>query len=207
MNRREHWDSIYRSKSETQLSWYQPHAERSLRFIRDTGVENDARVVDVGGGASTLVDDLLDAEFSNVSVLDVSEVAIQAAQSRLGPRARRVTWILADIISAALPGAWYDVWHDRAVFHFLTSESDRALYVQKLKASLKPDGHVVIATFGLAGPQECSGLEVVRYSPESLQLELGIDEFELAAAEEEIHRTPLGMSQCYIYCRFRRHQA
>lgn len=206
MNRRKHWESVYQSKREAELGWYKRHLDISLGLIRESGVGMDARLIDVGGGASTLVDDLLETGFANVSVLDVSEAAIKAAESRLGSRAQGVNWIHADITSAALPTDYYDLWHDRAVFHFLTSEEDRALYVQKLRSSLRGDGHVVIGSFSLSGPRKCSGLRVVRYSSESLQGELGTDEFDLVTTEEELHRTPSGVVQHYIYCRFRRNK-
>ena len=184
MNRREHWESTYKSKPETELGWYKAHLERSLRLIQATGVGSVARLIDVGGGASTLVDDLLDTGFKDLSVLDISEAAINAAKSRLGSRGQGVNWIISDIIDATLPTAHYDVWHDRAVFHFLTSAEDRARYVEKLKRSLKPEGHVLIAAFSPSGPKKCSGLHVLRHSSESLRSEFGGDEFELLTTEE-----------------------
>ncbi|MHC4218774.1 MAG: class I SAM-dependent methyltransferase [Planctomycetota bacterium] len=204
MSKSEHWDSVYGSKADTEMSWYQPHLETSLRLIRDCGVPAGGSVIDVGSGASTLVDDLLDAGSTEVTVLDVSQAAIDGARARLGSRATSVSWIVGDILSTGLPAARYDLWHDRAVFHFLTSEDERARYVRTLRAALKGQGHLVIATFGPAGPTRCSGLDVARHSAESLSGALG-SEFELVAAEPELHRTPSGTEQSFLYCRFRRH--
>jgi SAM-dependent methyltransferase len=203
MTRQRHWEDVYRAKSEREVSWYQPHLDRSLRLIQDCGVGTEARVIDVGGGASTFVDDLLAAGFQDVTVLDVSESAIKGVCSRLGGRASSVKWIVGDVLTADLPTAHYDVWHDRAVFHFLTSEDDRAAYVRRLNESLRPQGHVVMATFGPDGPTQCSGLDVVRYSAQSLGTELG-SEFELVAGESELHRTPWGAEQSFMYGRFRK---
>ncbi len=203
MNRQQHWDAAYRSKSETEVSWYQPHLERSLRLIQDCGVGAGGRLIDAGGGASTLVDDLLEAGFLQVTVLDVSESAIEGVSSRLGSRASSVNWIIGDVLTVDLPTAHYDLWHDRAVFHFLTSKDERATYVQRLRDSLQARGQLVIATFGPDGPRQCSGLDVVRYSVESLQSELGSG-LQLVATEAELHRTPSGAKQSFVYCRFRR---
>ena len=203
MNRQRHWEAVYRSKSEREVSWYQPHLERSLRLIQDCGVGPGGRLIDVGGGASALVDDLLEAGFLEVTVLDVSELALEGVCSRLGSRASSVNWIIGDVLTVDLPIAHYDLWHDRAVFHFLTSADDRATYVRRLRESLQAQGQLVIATFGPDGPTRCSGLDVVRYSAESLHSELGSG-FQLVATEAELHRTPSGAKQSFIYCRFRR---
>jgi SAM-dependent methyltransferase len=203
MNRQGHWDAVYRSKSESEVSWYQPHLERSLRLIQNCGVGTGGRLIDVGGGASTLVDDLLEAGFLQITVLDVSELSLDGVRSRLGSRASSVNWIIGDVLTVDLPAAHYDLWHDRAVFHFLTSEDDRASYVRRLRESLRPHGQLVIATFGPDGPKQCSGLDVLRYSAESLRSELG-SQFQLVATEAELHRTPSGGKQSFIYCRFRR---
>jgi 2-polyprenyl-3-methyl-5-hydroxy-6-metoxy-1,4-benzoquinol methylase len=203
MNRQEHWLAVFQSKSEREVSWYQPRLERSLRLIRDCGVGAGGRVIDVGGGASTLVDDLLDAGPAEITVLDIAESAIGAARARLGSRASCVNWIVGDILTADLPPAHYDLWHDRAVFHFLTSKDERAAYVRKVEASLTAQGHVVIAAFDLSGPTRCSGLDVVRHSEASLRREFGSG-FQLVVTESELHRTPSGAQQSFIYCRFRR---
>lgn len=197
---KDHWSAVYARKPAEALSWYQRHAELSLRLIRDTGVGRDARIIDVGGGASTLVDDLLDAGYTNVSVLDVSPSALAAARERLGDaRARRVDWIEADITNAPLPADTFDVWHDRAVFHFLIDERDRAAYVDAVLRSVKSGGHVIVATFAEDGPERCSGLPVVRYRPDALHAEFG-EAFTLLAHEREAHHTPGGIVQQFVYC-------
>jgi SAM-dependent methyltransferase len=195
-----HWDAVYAARPPTAATWYQPHAELSLGLIRGTGVARSASIVDVGGGASTLVDDLLDAGYTNVAVLDVSPVALAAARERLGEqRARDVRWIEADITTAAFAPASIDVWHDRAVFHFLTDAGKRAAYVDAVVRSVKPGGHVIVATFADDGPDRCSGLPVVRYRPDTLHHEFG-DAFTLIAHEREAHRTPAGAIQRFVYC-------
>jgi ubiquinone/menaquinone biosynthesis C-methylase UbiE len=199
MSSREHWERIYSSRPTNAVSWYQAHAESSLRLIRATGVTPDAAIVDVGGGASTLVDDLLEAGYSRVSVLDLSGAALAAAKKRLGARASEVRWIEADITKVALPSDEYDVWHDRAVFHFLTSAGDRAAYVRAVSRSVKRGGHVIVATFAEEGPTQCSGLPVVRYGPEQLHSEFG-DSFVLLSHEKEEHHTPAGKVQQFVYC-------
>lgn len=206
MERKTHWENVYRTRVPTDVGWYQPHLARSLELIASTGVDGTASLLDVGGGASTLVDDLVARDFRRVTVLDVSAAALQVAKARLGPRAVEVAWIEGDITKVELPPRAYDVWHDRAVFHFLTDAGDRERYVRALRHALKPDGHVVLATFGPGGPPRCSGLDVVRYSPESLQAALG-GEFELAASLREDHRTPAGKVQEFVYGRFRRRPA
>ena len=199
MPTREHWDSVYEQKGPSQVSWFRPHLEQSLRFIGAAGLGRDAAIIDVGGGASTLVDDLLVRGYRNVSVLDVSPKAIQAAQSRLGDRAGDVHWLVADITQAELPVDAYDFWHDRAVFHFLRDEADRRRYVAAVRRSLKPGGHVLVATFGPEGPTRCSGLDVVRYGPEDLHAEFG-GAFEKVGSLTETHSTPSGAEQQFVYC-------
>jgi ubiquinone/menaquinone biosynthesis C-methylase UbiE len=199
MQSKSHWENIYETKDATQVSWFQQHPELSLRFIEETRVDKAGQIIDVGGGASTLVDDLLANEYENVTVLDISLAALQVAQQRLGSFASRVTWLEADVTQVKLPYRFYDVWHDRAVFHFLTREEDRARYVKAVQHSVKTGGHVIVATFGLEGPLRCSGLEVVRYSPDSLHDEFGND-FELVDTTNELHQTPFGTEQKFIYC-------
>jgi len=199
-----HWENIYKTKASTQVSWYQEHLQTPLRLIERTGVEKTAQIIDVGGGASTLVDDLLESGFKHITVLDISTAAINAARKRLGSRAEEVTWIEADITKVALPHHYYDLWHDRAVFHFLTSAEERQRYVETVKQSLKPRGHVIISTFAPDGPPKCSGLDVVRYSPKSLHDEFG-NEFELIESASEAHLTPSGTKQKFIYCYLRKH--
>ena len=199
-----HWENIYKTKASTQVSWYQEHLQTPLRLIERTGVEKTAQIIDVGGGASTLVDDLLESGFKHITVLDISTAAINAARKRLGSRAEEATWIEADITKVALPHHYYDLWHDRAVFHFLTSAEERQRYVETVKQSLKPRGHVIISTFAPDGPPKCSGLDVVRYSPKSLHDEFG-NEFELIESASEAHLTPSGTKQKFIYCYLRKH--
>jgi SAM-dependent methyltransferase len=199
MEVKSHWENIYQTKASTQVSWYQEHAHLSLRLIADTGVDRADPIIDVGGGTSTLVDDLLADGYQHLSVLDVSAGALQAAQQRLGARASTVTWIEADITQAQLPGQFYAVWHDRAVFHFLTQSRDRQRYIQVVRHAVKPGGHVIVATFALDGPSQCSGLNVARYSPDSLHHEFGED-FQLLTSTRETHVTPFGTEQKFIYC-------
>lgn len=200
MNRRLHWDKIYSTKSSDELSWYQARPETSLRLIASTGVGKDARIVDAGGGDSRLVDSLLDQGFRDVTVIDVSSHALQRARERLGEGARRVNWICGDVLEFR-PAEAFDVWHDRAVFHFLTDANDRAAYVRAVLEGLRPGGHLIIATFGLEAPPRCSGLEVVRYSPESLADALG-DRLKLVESLPQLHTTPKGAAQHFNYSRF-----
>ena len=198
MPAREHWDQVYANRPADRVSWYQMHAARSLRLIRETSVPLGASIIDVGGGASTLVDDLLHAGFLALTVLDISGAALAAAQARAGPRAGRVRWVEADISSVALPADAYDVWHDRAVFHFLTSPEDRRAYVAAALHAVKRGGHVIVATFAEDGPTQCSGLPVMRYSAASLQAEFGAP-FVLLRHEQEEHQTPSGDTQKFVY--------
>jgi SAM-dependent methyltransferase len=203
MSSREHWDEIYTKKKAVDVSWYRPHLERSLRFLDDALLARDAAVIDIGGGASTFVDDLLDRGYENVTVLDLSPAALDACRARLGGRASRVQWICADVTSAPLPPGRYDFWHDRAVFHFLRDPIARDRYVAAARRALKPGGHIVVATFGPQGPEKCSGLEVMRYSPDALHDEFGGDFAKLGSATE-VHVTPRGTEQEFIYCYCRR---
>lgn len=199
MNKKAHWENIYSTKQATQVSWYREHLENSLQIILQTGVEKNAAIIDVGGGSSTLADDLLENGFADVSVLDISGKAIEKSKERLGKNARKIEWIEADITNVSLPENHYDLWHDRAVFHFLTSAEDRRKYVELVMRSLKVGGHIIVASFGLEGPVKCSGLDVVRYSPETMHDEFG-SEFELVKSLKETHRTPFGTTQEFTYC-------
>jgi SAM-dependent methyltransferase len=202
VDRRQHWETVYRSKAAGDVSWFQPHAASSLRLIGGCA-GTDAHIIDVGGGASVLVDDLADAGYRNLSVLDLAESALAASRARLGARAQSVQWIAGDITRVELPAARYDVWHDRAVFHFLTDSADRAHYVEQVLKSVKPGGHVIIAAFGPGGPLRCSGLDVMRYAPDALHAEFGAP-FRLLRHETEIHHTPSGQEQEFVYCYCRR---
>jgi SAM-dependent methyltransferase len=197
-DRRQHWETVYRSKAADQVGWFQPHAASSLRLI-EACAGTDAHVIDVGGGASVLVDDLLDAGYRRLTVLDLAEASLAVSRERLGARAQSVRWIAADITRAVLPDAHYDVWHDRAVFHFLTDPADRARYVAQVRKSVKPGGHVIVAAFGPGGPLQCSGLDVVCYAPDALHAEFGAS-FRLLRHETEIHHTPAGKQQEFVYC-------
>jgi SAM-dependent methyltransferase len=199
MSTREHWESVYRAKSPDDVSWYRPHLDRSMEFLRASRLDSSAAVVDVGGGASTFVDDLLDRGYSDVTVLDISEAAVRAAKDRLGARAELATWIVGDVTRTELPEHRWDFWHDRAVFHFLVDEEARRRYVAAVSRALKPGGHIVVATFGPEGPTRCSGLEVMRYSPDTLHGEFG-PAFEKIGSAVETHVTPWGSEQEFIYC-------
>jgi SAM-dependent methyltransferase len=202
MNPEEHWERIYGAKQATEVSWYAPHLKRSIAMIR-AAADTSAKVIDVGGGASTLVDDLLSLGYRTVSVLDVSTTALAVAQERLSALAGVVKWIAGDVTSVHLPREAYDVWHDRALFHFLTEPQDRRAYVDLATKSLKLGGYAILAAFSLDGPTQCSGLDVVRYSAEKLSRELG-SPFALKQETHESHRTPLGTEQKLIYCLFER---
>ena len=203
MRPKEHWEQVYASRAANAVSWYQAHADRSLNLIRATGVSKNGSIIDVGGGASTLAEDLLAEGYTDVTVLDISAAAIAAAKARLGERALEVRWIEADITTINLPRHCIDVWHDRAVFHFLTGSEDRMTYISAILHAVRPGGHVIIATFAEDGPTQCSGLPVVRYSPEELHAEFGAA-FSLHCSEREEHVTPAGAVQRFVYCHLRK---
>ena len=195
----EHWEKVYRTKPADAVSWFQEHATRSLEIIGAIGATRDAAIIDVGGGASTLVDDLIGGGFKNLSVLDLSAGALEVARTRIGSQGHGVTWITGDIRTVDLPERFYDIWHDRAVFHFLTDPSDRLAYVRQVIRAVKPGGHVIVATFAPDGPEHCSGLPVARYDPDQLHDEFG-PAFELLETASEEHRTPWGSIQHFVYC-------
>ena len=203
MNRREHWERVYSTKAADAVSWFQKHADLSLDWIRASGIAKTASLIDVGGGSSTLVDDLLHEGYSSLTILDVSAAALAGTKARLGAQAEAVAWIAADITEVDLPSRAFDLWHDRAVFHFLTASHDRAAYVSALLRALKPGGHMIVSTFAEDGPSLCSGLPVHRYSPSGLHAEFGSD-FALVKHQREEHRTPSGALQRFVYCYFRR---
>ena len=203
MQPRQHWQQVYATKAADEVSWFQPQAATSLRLIRATGVSHAAALIDVGGGASTLVDGLLAEGYANLTVLDLSAAALAAARARLGASGESVRWLEADIADADLPENAYEVWHDRAAFHFLTEARDRAAYVRNVLRALKPGGHLIVATFAEDGPTQCSGLSICRYSADALQAEFG-DAFALVHQEYEAHVTPMGNVQRFVYCGFRR---
>ena len=197
-----HWEKVYSERKQTDVSWYQSHPEYSLGLIEETGTGIDAEIIDVGGGASTLIDHLLLAGYRHVTVLDIARTAIEQARIRLGDRAGNVTWTECNITDYR-PDHQFDIWHDRSVFHFLTNTADRACYIDVLNKTLKPDGHVIIATFSENGPSQCSGLDTVPYSPEHLGQVLG-NNFCLIETLTEEHHTPSGGVQQFVYCRFSR---
>ena len=199
MDAKSHWEGIYRTKLPTQVSWYQLHARRSLDLIRRVSPPPEGAIIDVGGGASTLIDDLLDTGYHDLTVLDLSAAALAVVRARLGTRANTVRWVEADLLSASLPKSGYSVWHDRAAFHFLTAPADRARYVAQVRQTVRPGGFVLVATFADDGPTRCSGLEVTRYSPVALHAEFGAP-FHLMTSEREEHVTPGGVRQAFIYC-------
>lgn len=199
MTTQAHWENVYQTKAVDDVSWYRPHLEVSLRLIADAAPEAGSAVIDVGGGEATLVDDLVVRGYSDVTVLDISPAAIDVAKARLGTSAAAVHWITGDITAVELEAARYDVWHDRAVFHFLTSADDRAAYVRQVARAVRRGGHVIVATFGPEGPEKCSGLDVVRYDAEHLHGEFG-PKFRLLDSVTELHETPWGTSQQFMYC-------
>lgn len=206
MQNKDHWEKVYSTKAPDGVSWFQPHADMSMRLIRASGLDHDAAIIDVGGGASTLVDDLLDEGYRNVTVLDLSGAALAESRRRLGPRGAFVRWMEADITRAVFEPHSLDLWHDRAVFHFLTTEEDRTAYVRQVLRTLKPGGHVIMATFGSDGPVQCSGLPVMRYAPDELHAEFG-EAFTMLGHEEQLHHTPFGTDQQFIYCMCRKQTA
>ncbi|MDN0084675.1 class I SAM-dependent methyltransferase [Crenobacter sp. SG2305] len=198
-SQKEHWEKVYQTKQADAVSWFQEHATRSLEIIHSIGASPGSHIIDVGGGASTLVDDLLLQGFKDVSVLDLSSSSLNVARKRLGPLGDQVHWLVGDILTVNLPRHAYDIWHDRAVFHFLTDPADRAAYVNQVTKSVKPGGHVIVATFAPDGPEQCSGLPVARYAPEQLHGEFG-PAFELLEHASEEHKTPGGTVQHFVYC-------
>ena len=201
MSTKTHWEQVYATKSTTAVSWYQAEATLSLNLIRRIAPSTETSVIDVGGGASTLIDGLLKSGYRNLTVLDLAGEALSVAKQRLGQASDAVNWLEGDITTLTLPKQAYDIWHDRAVFHFLTHPGDRLAYVKQVMHAVKPGGHVIIATFAPDGPTECSGLTVVRYAPDTLKNELG-REFSLIECIEENHITPAGRMQHFNYGHF-----
>jgi SAM-dependent methyltransferase len=196
-DRQAHWDRAYREKGEAGVSWFEARPEVSLELIRETGMGANSRLIDIGGGASRLVDALLEAGWRWPTVLDVSPAALETARARLGEAAERVEWIAADITKWS-PARTYDIWHDRAVFHFLTDPADRAAYRQAMNAALHPSGFAVIGTFAADGPERCSGLPVMRYDAAALA-EAAAPGFELVAERRHVHRTPWDSEQTFQF--------
>jgi 2-polyprenyl-3-methyl-5-hydroxy-6-metoxy-1,4-benzoquinol methylase len=199
MSSQTHWEKIYGTKASDAVSWYRPHLETSLELIQRAAPARSASIIDVGGGESTLVDDLLAQGYQNITVLDISQTAIEATMQRIGTASAQVHWLVADITATQLEPAAYDVWHDRAVFHFLTAHDARVAYVRQVANAVKSGGHVIVSTFGPEGPTKCSGLDVVRYDADSLHQEFGVH-FRLLDNFKELHRTPFGTIQQFLYC-------
>ncbi len=200
MDVQQHWEKVYGSKPPDQVSWFRPHLKTSLALIERVARGNpSASIIDVGGGASTLVDDLIERGYRNITVLDISQAALDVAQKRLGKAAESVRWLRADVAQSSLPPRSFDVWHDRAVFHFLTTPEERLAYVRNVALAVKPGGHIIVSTFGPGGPTKCSGLDVMRYGAESLHEEFGA-RFRLVESSKELHHTPFGTTQQFLYC-------
>ena len=202
MDRQAHWETIHRVKAVDAVSWYRPHLDASLQLIAEVIPDRSASIIDIGAGQSTLVDDLLLRGYEHLTALDIAQAAVDGSRERLGARAAQVRWLVGDVTKAELEPGAYDVWHDRAVFHFLTSRAERAAYVRQAGRALKVGGHVIIAIFAKGGPQKCSGLDVVRYDAAALEREFG-PAFRLIKTVEENHQTPFGGVQPFVYCCFR----
>ena len=199
MDNKEYWEKVYDTKAPDAVSWYAPHLETSLNLVHQATSNKDSAIIDIGGGEATLVDDLIARGYRDISVLDISQKAIDVARSRIGKPADKVRWYCTDITKATLPQNYFDVWHDRAVFHFLTQEDDRKMYVDQVMRSVKHGGYVIMSTFGPEGPEKCSGLDVVRYDPEHLHGQFG-KSFKMINSSTELHKTPMGTTQQFLYC-------
>lgn len=206
VDRKHHWEQVYHQKRPTEVSWYQAQPDASLHLITMAALAPSCPLIDVGGGASTLVDYLLAHGFADITVLDIAEPALAVTRARLGAASAHVTWIAADVLDAQLPAAYYELWHDRAVFHFLTEPADQQRYLTVLRQALKPGGFALLATFAPDGPLRCSGLEVVRYNAEELARLLGSD-FTLIHASHDEHQTPAGGRQSFTFALFQRRRA
>lgn len=199
MDVKKHWDKVYATKAPESVSWYRAQLETSLALIERAAVARSASIIDIGGGESTLVDDLLLRGYKTLNVLDVSPTAIEVTKKRLGTAAKQVRWLVGDIVEIELEPHAYDLWHDRAVFHFLTIPERRLAYVRQVIRAVRPGGHVIVSTFGPEGPTKCSGLDVMRYDAESLHGEFG-GHFRLVESSKELHETPFGTTQQFVYC-------
>jgi len=202
MSRREHWEQVYSGKPPDRLGWYKPRLQTSLDWITELSLDANAPIIDVGGGASTLVDDLLERGYSALTVLDLAAPALDLIKARLGEKSATVTWLCGDVTEIELSENAYELWHDRAVFHFLTEADDRERYRNNLCKALRPGGHLIIGAFAPEAPPRCSGLPVQRYDLDLLRETLG-DAFELRRQQKEMHVTPGGVEQMYLYCEFR----
>jgi ubiquinone/menaquinone biosynthesis C-methylase UbiE len=201
MDFQKHWSEVYQNKAPDNVSWYQEKPELSLKLIEGTGLSENARIIDVGAGASTLVDHLLELGYSDLSLMDISAESLEISKKRVGEKSLRLKWLVGDVTKIELPKTAYDIWHDRAVFHFLTEEAQQKAYLEKIRASLAPKGHLIIATFASDGPLQCSGLDVMRYDAASLEKFFGKD-FSLLSSYSESHITPWTSEQKFVYCHF-----
>lgn len=199
MDSKAHWEHIYETKKPDEVSWFEPEATLSLTLVQRVAPTRDEAIIDVGAGAATFVDGLLSAGYDDITVLDLSGAALAQAQRRVADRAQSVIWLEADVLTATFPTRAYDVWHDRAVFHFLTRATERRAYVAQVRRALRPGGFALVATFAADGPSRCSGLEVARYSADSLHAEFG-DDFRLVSSDRQTHLTPWGAEQPFTYC-------
>jgi SAM-dependent methyltransferase len=202
VGRRAHWENVYTTKGERDVSWFQENPAPSLELIALAGLSEDASIIDIGGGASRLVDALAERHFRQVTVLDLSAAALELASARLGEKGAGIKWVAADITSWE-PTETYDLWHDRAAFHFLTDPADQSAYFERLKMAVKRGGVVIIGTFALDGPEKCSGLPIVRHDAASLSAHLGTD-FNLIDSRRHDHATPWGALQRFQFSTFRR---
>jgi len=203
MHAKTHWESVYSTRAPEETSWYRPHLDISLVLIEQLTPSHSASIIDVGAGASTLVDDLVQRGYTNLTVLDISESALCVAKKRLGPTSSQIQWLTEDVCEANLPFEHYDLWHDRAVFHFLTLPEERTAYVARAEAAVKRNGHLIISTFGQEGPTRCSGLDTVRYDAVALEAHFS-SQFILMDTRIEWHTTPSGGRQQFLYCAFKR---
>lgn len=201
MNKKNHWENVYKIRPTDTLGWYREHLETSLAWIKELDLPADAPIIDIGGGASSLVDDLIDAGHTSISVLDISDEALKLAKERLGTKSNQVTWLVGDITTHEFQLEYYELWHDRAVFHFLNTEEQQQKYIDNLAKGLKTEGHLIIGTFAPEAPAMCSGLPVQRYSVELLANTLG-ERFALQRHHKELHVTPGGVEQMYLYSYF-----
>ena len=201
-NRKKHWENVYQTKQLNEVSWFEPTPETSLDFIKQFNIQKTAKIIDIGGGDSLLVDYLLDLGYQDVTVLDISEAALNRAKERLGSRAKRVKWIIADAATFK-PTEKYDFWHDRAAFHFLTDEKEIENYVETVQQSISPTGILVIGTFSEQGPKECSGIEIKQYSERTMtdRLKMFFEKIRCITVE---HKTPFDTIQNFIFCSFRK---
>jgi ubiquinone/menaquinone biosynthesis C-methylase UbiE len=202
-NDRGHWDKAYRAKATDQASWYRAHLEVSFELLVKAGLSARSRVVDIGGGASTLVDDLLDFGVQSITVVDLSPTSLEIARQRLGARAERVSWLVADVTTLSVPDGSFDLWHDRAALHFLTAPEAARAYVRTATRAIAPGGHAVIGCFAADGPERCSGLPVVRRDPADIASLFG-ESFSLVESRREVHSTPSGIQQRFAYALLRR---